>query len=87
LETLAKPPSPPPQTPSKLQRNELRFELYKAALTGILANSLTQDCISKAIELSGVPAQQAEPLVRQANARIALKQADAALAEWEKNQT
>jgi hypothetical protein len=67
LETLAKPPSPPPQTPSKLQRNELRFELVKAALTGLLANpniNAHTDYLST----------------------MAIRQADATLAEWEKNQ-
>jgi hypothetical protein len=61
------PPSPPPQTPSKLQRNQLRFELYKAALMGILANS----------SIKGFP---------DFIAMMAKTQADAALAEWEKNQ-
>jgi hypothetical protein len=61
------PPSPPPQTPSKLQRNELHFQLYKASLTGTLANP----------SINGFP---------DFIARMAFKQADAALAEWEKNQ-
>lgn len=72
-----KPPSPLPQTLKsehiglirpRISREEERFELIKAALTGLLANP----------NINAYPEYLAQ---------MAIRQADAALAEWEKNQT
>ena len=72
-----KPPSPLPQTLKaghlglirpRISREEERFELYKASLTGILSNP----------GVKGFPDYISQ---------LAIRQADAALAEWEKNQT